>query len=159
MSSLKSDRLNHWLTLGANLGVLVGIILLIMELDQNREMMRAQVRHDIASQTIDELRALASDAVLTNIIIRQNSGEELSEAEELQARTHRYAAFRTWENLNFQYRLGLFDEEEYRAHTEGWVRLINGPNYYATYWCDYRDFASPGFKAEMDSLINDSKCQ
>lgn len=40
---MKSDRLNRWLTLGANLGVLVGIILLIIELDQNQDMLQAQM--------------------------------------------------------------------------------------------------------------------
>jgi hypothetical protein len=34
---LDFDRLNKWLTLGANLGVLVGIILLVMEIRQNQE--------------------------------------------------------------------------------------------------------------------------
>ena len=53
--------------------MLVGILLLIVELDQNREMMRAQVRHDVASQTIDEIRAVATDAVLADILVRMNS--------------------------------------------------------------------------------------
>ena len=32
---MKAAKLNRWLTLGANLGVLVGIFLLIAELNQN----------------------------------------------------------------------------------------------------------------------------
>ena len=46
---MDSDRLNRWLTLGANLGVLVGIVLLLLELDQNRKLMRAKTRDHIAS--------------------------------------------------------------------------------------------------------------
>jgi len=33
------DRLNKWLTLGANLGVLLGILLLVVEVRQNQEIM------------------------------------------------------------------------------------------------------------------------
>ena len=40
---MDSDRLNRWLTLGANLGVLVGLVVLIVEIGQNTEMMRAQI--------------------------------------------------------------------------------------------------------------------
>jgi hypothetical protein len=52
---VKSDRLKSWLTLGANLGVLVGIILILIELNQNAELMRAQIAqiradNQIASQ-------------------------------------------------------------------------------------------------------------
>ena len=40
---MDTDRLNRWLTLGANLGVLTGIILIIIELNQNADLMRAQM--------------------------------------------------------------------------------------------------------------------
>ena len=45
----------RWLTIGANLGVLIGLLLLIAELNQNRDMMRAQVRHDLAMGIVDLL--------------------------------------------------------------------------------------------------------
>lgn len=41
---MDSDRLNKWLTLGANVGVLIGIILLVIELNQNRDMMRSHLK-------------------------------------------------------------------------------------------------------------------
>ena len=40
---MKWDSVNRWLTLGANIGVLVGIILILTELDQNADLMRAQM--------------------------------------------------------------------------------------------------------------------
>ena len=40
---MDTDRLNRWLTLGANFGVLVGLVVLIVEIGQNTEMMRAQM--------------------------------------------------------------------------------------------------------------------
>ena len=41
-SVLNTVKLNQWLTLGANLGVLAGLLLLVVELNQNHEMMRSQ---------------------------------------------------------------------------------------------------------------------
>jgi hypothetical protein len=49
---LKADAINRWLTLGANLGVLVGIFLLIAELNQNSTLMRAQIFNDRAGHGI-----------------------------------------------------------------------------------------------------------
>ena len=50
---MDSVRLNRWLTLGANIGVLIGIMLLLVELDQNRDMMRAQTRHQLAMGLVE----------------------------------------------------------------------------------------------------------
>ena len=40
---MEPDRLNRWLTFGANVGVLIGIILILIELNQNSDLMRAQM--------------------------------------------------------------------------------------------------------------------
>lgn len=42
---MKAISVNSWLTLGANLGVLIGIILTLVELNQNATMMRGQTRN------------------------------------------------------------------------------------------------------------------
>ena len=63
---MNSDRIARWLSLAANLGVLAGIFLLIVELDQNREMMRAQIRHDMAMGIVDLLQVPASNEQLAD---------------------------------------------------------------------------------------------
>ena len=49
---MDTNRLNQWLTLGANVGVLVGIILILIELDQNSDLMRAQIAQTRADNQI-----------------------------------------------------------------------------------------------------------
>ena len=58
---MKIEPLNRWLILAANLGVLAGIILLVFELNQNRAMMRAQIRNEVAVQLIDLMSQVAID--------------------------------------------------------------------------------------------------
>ncbi len=43
---MNSDRLNHWLTLFANIGVLAGIVFLALEIRQNSELARLQFAED-----------------------------------------------------------------------------------------------------------------
>jgi len=55
---MDGDKVNRWLTLSANIGVLIGIILILAELNQNADLMRAQMtqaRGDNVLQTYREM--------------------------------------------------------------------------------------------------------
>jgi hypothetical protein len=54
---LSADRVNRWLTLVANLGVLIGLFLLVFEIRQNTELTRAQ----IAMERTNSTREIFSD--------------------------------------------------------------------------------------------------
>jgi hypothetical protein len=145
--------LTRWLTLGANLGVLVGIILLIVELDQNRDMMRAQTRHDLAMGIVDLLQVPASNEQLADILFRAQSGGDLSPAELFQFQLRTNALFRYWEDVHYQYRVGLFDEVEFARQRGAWKASLKNSRLGAEYWCKVRSLYSPEFMAEMDSLL------
>ena len=51
---MDTDKFNRWLTLTANLGILIGLVLLIVEIQQNTDLMRAQIsmERSIASRQI-----------------------------------------------------------------------------------------------------------
>jgi hypothetical protein len=57
------EKTNQWLTLLTNIGVLIGLLLLVFELNQNRELMRAQ------------MHASRAEAKATRQIEQANSGE------------------------------------------------------------------------------------
>ncbi len=79
---MKAKRINRWLTLGANFGVLIGIILLLVELDQTSTMMRAQTRNDVSQGIVDLLSLSANNEQLASLIRRADSGEELTPDED-----------------------------------------------------------------------------
>ena len=56
------------MTLAANIGVLVGILLLLAELDQNSTLMRAQIFNERASQGIDQFMTVAESPELSEIM-------------------------------------------------------------------------------------------
>ena len=155
---MDSNKVNRWLTLGANLGVLVGILLLILELDQNRELMRAQTRNEISVGIIDLLSQVATDPQLANLIRRGDSGEELTPDEFVQYDHRNAAMFRYFENVHYQYRLGLYDEAEYSKQKEAWRLYFAAAKTAAAIWCDYRKTVSAEFMAEIDSLLTTDSC-
>jgi len=155
---MESDQVNRWLTLGANIGVLTGIILLVVELDQNREMIRAQSRSDISRHISDHLALIGSNSQLTSLMRRAEAGEELSADEEAQQFYLFTSNKRMWENIHYQYRLGIFEEQEFEAERTAWRFLINKDKSFGRNWCLTRENYSPEFVAELESLLIEDVC-
>jgi len=144
------------LTLGANLAVLAGIILLIVELDQNRDMMRAQIRHELAMGIVDLLQTPANNEQLADLMYRAQSGGELSPTELFQFQLRTNALFRYWEDVHYQYRVGLYDETEFARQRDAWKASFGNSRLGRKYWCQVRLLYSPEFMAEMDNLVADA---
>ena len=155
---MESDQLNKWLTFGANLGVLIGIILLIVELGQNREMMRAQTRSDIAAVTIGHYDTIATNHDLADIMRRSRIGEDLDDTEATRYLFVSLATIRNFENLHYQYRLGLLDEEEFVGELQGFSGLVKGSVGLRQIWCQFRTVTSQDFRSEVDSVLGDMDC-
>ena len=155
---MNSDRLNRWLTLGANLGVLVGILLLIVELQQNREMMRAQTRNEISQGALSLLSLTATDHQLAELVIRSNSGEELSPPERFMYISRSESVFRHFENAHYQYRHGMFDEVEYQQQLSTQESVLSRNPGLVEYWCSFKSMYSKPFAADIDKLLGEDAC-
>jgi hypothetical protein len=155
---LDSDRLNRWLTLLANTGVLVGIILLIIELDQNRDMMRAQIRNEISRAELDMLASWSGDPALADAIVRANRGDELSAAEQFMVRTRSETVFRLWQNIHYQYRQGLYDESEFEASIATFSQIMSRHPSLMDTWCQTSTMYSAEFAEHLQSLLPEESC-
>jgi len=148
------DRLNRWLTLVANLGVLVGIFLVFVELGQNREAIQAQTRHELAVQLVDLLSQVAGDPELAAALNAAGAGAEMDPVETTQFQHRVLSMFRYFENVHYQYRQGLYDPDEFGAQLEAWRSsgYAQMPAAQAL-WCDSRAFFSPEFRSAFDDLV------
>ena len=82
--------------------------------------MRAQVRHELASTIVDLLNSSANNSELASVIRRAGLGEQLTADEQFQFRLRSNALLRYWEDVHYQYRLGLYDEVEYSRQKAAW---------------------------------------
>ena len=55
---MKTDKLNSWLSLGANVGVVVGLVLLVLEMRQNTDMMEAQIMQSRTETAMSEQQGI-----------------------------------------------------------------------------------------------------
>ena len=151
---MKKIDLGQTISILANFGVFVGVLLLVYELAQNRQMMRSQIRNDLNAGLMS-YQLISSDEQISEIMERaQNDGglQNLSDVERRRFGVVRGMQARYFENVHYQYRNGLFDDEEFVAQREFWRRIYSQKTN-IDYWCTVRDTYSPEFKAEIDGLL------
>ena len=117
---MNADALNRWLTLAANVGVLIGLLLLVAELNQNSTLMRAQIFNERASQGIDQFMTMAESPALSEITAILRSADwpddpaafsRLTATQQSQYRWYlRSDRFRI-ENLLYQQILGILEND------------------------------------------------
>jgi hypothetical protein len=150
---MSKDRLIQSIALAANCVTILGLLLVILQLRQNRSLMRAQVRHELASTIVDLLNSSANNNQLAGVLRRGSLGEQLTEDEQMQFRLRSNAVLRYWEDVHYQFRLGLYDEVEYSRQKAAWKASFAGSVDFVKYWSEVRTLYSPLFAAEIDGLL------
>ena len=148
---MDSDRLNRWLTLAANLAVLVGLVFLVVEINQNNEMMRAQTRSGITDAIIDNVKMYMDPRVIV-AHQKRRSGQPLSDEESALLNSLASATLRLWENTHYQYRNGLFDDAEFEADLAVWREDMKKTEF-KLHWSSRRHTYSEAFRTQIDELM------
>jgi hypothetical protein len=156
---MSKERLIESIALGANCVTILGLIMVIVQLQQNRALMRAQVRHELATTIVDLLNTSANNSQLASVLRRGSLGEELTADEQFQFRLRSNALLRYWEDVHYQYRLGLYDEVEYSRQKAAWKATFASSIGFVNYWCEVRTLYSPLFASEIDGLLPPQSCQ
>ena len=154
---MNAEHVNRWLTLSANIGVVIGLILLLIELDQNSDLVRAQI-HQARSDTWVSGRVAFADTehllpayqkfMAAGGPMDPSAIEALDPIELL--RVYRYLQSRAgdYDNLFYQYQQGYLDEEFYRTRIESSIKRL------APTWMnmDFLNRLRPSFVAEIERL-------
>ena len=151
-------QVRSMLSLVANIGALIGLILVALQLQQNRELMRAQIRIGISNTIVDFLHGDAENPQLISVLRRAAVGDKLTPDEQLQFEMRSNALLRYWENVHYQFRMGLYDEAEFEAHRRAWKASMAGSVGLVAYWCRVRHLYSPHFADALDSQLTTYKC-
>lgn len=149
------SKLNQWLTLVANLCVLLGIGFLALELRQNTDMMRAEIRDSITAKQMEYYGWVATTPETADVFARAVAdGVAALEpgAERAMFSFLVQGMFREFENSYYQYQQGLFTAEEFEPRKAVWRIFMagQGPR---DHWQARRETYSPSFRAEIDQLI------
>ncbi|MEQ8314748.1 MAG: hypothetical protein RL839_04745 [Gammaproteobacteria bacterium] len=122
---MKLEKLNSWLSLLANLGVLAGIVFLAVELDQSNRQAQSNAYQARINEIDQAGREYAVSEILPPIYVKiEETGLESLTPEELE-RVNAWEASRA-ARMNgqlVQYRNGFLDEESYQQMIAVGVRI------------------------------------
>ncbi len=129
---MDANKVNRWLTLGANLGVLVGIVLILIELNQKADLMKAQMTQSRADQLGTLYDTIINSDYWPEIEAKRNvakSDDEwidlLAPAERIRVQYRYFREFDDIRNQYYQYQEGYLPQRIWDTSTRAQiVRMI-----------------------------------
>lgn len=153
---MKISEINDWLSLLANIGVLAGIFFLAIEIQQNTQMIESQTRNSITENIVASSIPAASNEYSANVLLRGFRGEiEPQTGESITWVLFSQSIFRNWENEWYQYRSGLFAENEFGPRMRNWYGLLELVGF-RNYWAENREIYSESFREQIDRVISET---
>jgi len=154
---MKVDRLNSWLGVFANIGVMAGIVFLAVEVNQNsseleqsRAVSTAQATFQLNAGMDDDYRAMARDPELAQLVKSgYDNPDSLTELQRVQFGWWLRSTFNTHEASWFYYNLGLIREEDYGGYRTAVCNRIN-TNGGRWYWEGNAEYFASGFVSYVD---------
>ena len=114
------DKVNRWLSLTANLGVLIGIIFLSIEIRQSNRIAERDGRSDLVSEEIEIQRSFLENSELSELMVKlATSGAELTPVELFQAQSFVALIRNRISNVIISYESGLLSGEPLRRQVSG----------------------------------------
>ena len=131
---MESDRLNQWLTLGANFGVLGGLVLVILQMNQNEELIRVQITNDYFESYIAADTTFAGENLPAVWQKSFEDPENLSIAEMRVMEAQTFSPVSRWINLYRLAEAGIVDESFLESQIDMDVSYYLGSQYGRAWW-------------------------
>lgn len=150
------DRLNQWLSLIANIGVLVGVFVVAYELQQNTAVATAQATFQINASVDPAYRAIAQNPELAQLISTGNNNPDaLNEVENEQFAAWFRAEMNTAEATWFYYVNGLIPEGEFDGYQSAICSRVTTKGQKAN-WQRQSKYFADGFQAVVTAWCFES---
>ena len=146
-----TDKVNRWLTLSANVGVIAGLIMVAVQIDQNTRIMKAQIVNDyyLADMNL-ELAMMGDDPAIswTKAVYAPNELNHVDAA--ILDRYFNYGLVQIG-RLRKMHELGMADDDwEDRINYLGWHL---GNEVGRRWWANYKDGSSDEFIQMVDEAL------
>ena len=147
------DKVNRWLTLLANVGVLAGIVFLALEMRHSSNAINAQTYDSIADGFITLNMATITDATVGIIWVTGLSDPaSLSESEAIQFSMHMRALFNQFRRVHGLCKTGLLEDSEWALYAREAAAIMNSPGG-KSHWAVNE--MNSEFRADLDRYASD----
>jgi len=125
---MQIEGLNRWLTFGANIGVVIGIVFLVVEINQNTVATRIAARDSATQGHIDYMAYMLDSSVLASAAAKANANQELSYLETQQLSVFHELRWRHYERVYYQYQNGVISDQEWTGYENGIKQSLRAEN-------------------------------
>lgn len=157
---MDTDRLNRWLTLGANVGVLIGLLLLIAELRQTNSIAKAEAINVMTQNSYSILQMYREPRNIEALerIDTVGGWEHLSAEEQVLISSVESMVMSHVQNAYFQHKLGVIDDSYFEAVLWNLKESME-VDWRRDYWENAKTSYSDEFRAFVDDRIAATKAQ
>ncbi len=113
---MDADRTNKWLSLTANVGVIISLLFLAYEINQSTKATIAAASQGLTDQSLTFFEAQLDHNVVSQAVYKQRQGDELSGYELHQLDLLQHINFRLFENAFLQYKRGFYEDREWERY-------------------------------------------
>lgn len=152
------EKVNQWLALVANVGVLVGIVFLIIELDQNTRAQKGSTIQAFVASTGGNNGILASSEDLMRIA-DQGDREGIGALDVVEQRRYGHLAvqvFSGWEALYLQTLIGTIDESFWASKRAGLADTFRNRGVRDFWAANAKLWYDPRFREEVEAIAKDA---
>jgi hypothetical protein len=104
---MKNIDVGQTVQIAANVGVIVGIVFLGLELEQNNQLLRNEARHSLTNNAATAQARRAENPELMHVRVKAINRQELTQEEELRLAADSLSIFANWAWEFEQYQQGL----------------------------------------------------
>lgn len=156
---MRTDGLNRWLTLGANIGVVIGIAFLVVEINQNTVSTRIAARTSATQGHIDYMAHVLDSSVLASAAAKTWANEELSHLETTQLIIFHELRWRHYEGVFYLYQNGVISDQEWTGYESGITQSFQDDGVFwkisRDSWESTKSKLSEDFAAYVEELVAD----
>lgn len=128
------DKINKWIALGANVGVLIGLVLVFLEMRQNSDLTRIgmeQRKNDLLAQ----IELSLSRPEMSEIWVKSvRTPEALTDAEIRMVESHLVSVMLQWDHMLQMDANGLISRENTRSHITSTSPFYFGSRFAKNWW-------------------------
>ena len=143
-----------WLQIFTNLAVVIGIGILIYEINQNKQLVDAQLSYDTWTMYHGELVAMMGETPERSLAKLLTSPDDLSQEDIIVLDKYLTAQFARWRMLQGLQLTGEFGRDWTPAVARDSVRFLNSP-FGRQWWEQNRVSANPEMRSVIDTALGD----
>ena len=151
---MDSARTNHWLQIIANVGIVIGLLLVGFQMKQNADLLKTQMLYDESRRIVDfEMQMLGDDPARV-------WAKSMTEPQDLILEERRIMEAMLWtyaEHIRATHllsELGLLDDDEWRARVRAESGFYYGNQYGLAWWKNYSE-ENIGMPQEVIDAVNE----